>query len=178
MVNLASYKTQIQEAKESNGAAQVPSGDYVVVCVSTEEKQNSKQNGHYIQNNYEIQGGEHAGSVLIDRINFDNPNETARNIAFSTLKQLGKAINLEVLDDTNQLIGKRIVARVKNEPSDRPVLDDNGNQKIDVNGSLIFYKNINITKYMPYTVGAASVTPVASEPTQPKPSSFPFPKRT
>lgn len=71
MVNLANYKTQIIEAKESaGGASKVPSGDYTVVCVSTEDKLNSKGNGHYIQNEYEIQEGEYSGEKLIDRINY------------------------------------------------------------------------------------------------------------
>ncbi len=171
MVNLANYKTQIEEAKENTGtSSKVPSGDYVVICTSTEDKENSKKNGHFIINEYEIQEGEHAGEKLIDRINYDNPNDVARNIAFATLKSLGKAIGIEPLADTQQLIGKRIIAKVKNEEGNQPVNDDNGNQKTDDNGKPIFYRNVNITKYMPYA---------ASQTSAPKPTggSFPFPSK-
>ncbi len=166
MVSLANYKTQITEAKESNRVL-VPSGDYIVVCVSTEEKENSKKNGHYIQNEYEIQEGEFAGEKLIDRINFDNPNETARNIAFATLKALGIAIGIEPLANTEQLIGKRIVAKVKNEASDRAILDDNGVQRVGDDGKPLFYRNINISKYTKVTATTVTTTGGA----------FPFPSK-
>ncbi len=174
MVNLANYKTQIENAKENTGSAsKVPSGDYVVICTSTEEKENSKKNGHFIINEYEIQEGEYAGEKLIDRINFDNPNETARNIAFATLKALGKAINIEPLANTEQLIGKRIIAKVKNEEGNQPMNDDNGNQKVDDNGKPMFFRNVNITKYLPYGTQSVSTT------TAPKPTggAFPFPNK-
>ncbi|QDP62924.1 MAG: hypothetical protein Unbinned5081contig1002_29 [Prokaryotic dsDNA virus sp.] len=173
MVNLANYKEEITNAKESSRASQVPSGNYVVVLIETQEKQNSKQNGHYIQNDYEIQEGEFVGEKLIDRINHDNPNETARNIAFSTLKKLGKAIGIEPLTDTSQLLGKRIIAKVKNEASDRAILDDNGQQRLDDNGKPLFYRNINITDYQPYTAGGGN-QPSAEPATSG--STFPFPQ--
>lgn len=168
MVSLANYKTQIEEAKEnSGGASKVPSGDYVVICTSTEEKANSKKNGHYIQNEYEVQEGEYSGEKLIDRINHDNPNDVARNIAFATLKSLGKAIGIEPLASTEQLIGKRIIAKVKNEASDRAILDDNGVQRIGDDGKPLFYRNINITKYSAYS---SAPKPVATG------GAFPFPR--
>lgn len=165
MVNLASYKTEIENAKESY-YAQVPDGDYVIVCISTEEKENSKRNGRYIQNEYEIQEGEFAGEKLIDRINFDNPNEKARQIAFATIKALGQAVGIEPLTDTEQLIGKRIVAKIKNIAGD-PIFDDYGVQKKDESGNLLFYRNINITKYSVYSSAPKPTTTSGS---------FPFPK--
>ena len=161
MVSLSQYQNEIQNAKESSGFSSVPSGEYVVVCTASEEKANRKGNGHYIQNNYEIQGGEYAGETLIDRINHDNPNETARNIAFATLKALGNAIG-KPLTNTEELIGKRIIAVVKNQPSDRPIEDDNGNQKIDDNGNPMFWPNINISKYKPYKVETTNAPTVAT----------------
>jgi hypothetical protein len=169
MVNLANYSTEIQEAKQSTGgASQVPSGDYIVVCVNTEEKQNSKKTGHYIQNDYEIQEGEYAGEKLVDRINHDNPNEVARSIAFATLKSLGNAINMHPLPSTDKLIGKRIIATVKNVASDRPIEDDNGIQRTDSDGKPMFYRNINITKYKAYSAGETTQVETSG--------SFPFPK--
>ena len=172
MVNLANYSQKIEEAKESTGgASKVPSGDYVVVCVSTEEKPNSKLNGHYIQNDYEIQEGEFAGEKLVDRINHNNPNEVAVNIAFATLKALGNAINQHPLTSTEALLGKRIVATVKNVASDRAILDDNGQQKHDDEGKPLFYRNINITKYK--ACGATGAKPAAAS----SGSAFPFPSK-
>ena len=166
MVNLANYKHEIETAKEGGGgASKVPSGTYVVACVNTEEKPNSKRNGYYIQNDYEIQEGEYVGEKLIDRINHDNPNETARDIAFATLKSLGKAIGQDVLSDTNNLLGKRIIATVKNVASDRPMLDDNGNARLDNDGQPTFYRNINITKYQPYGAPAGLMPSPVAKPT-------------
>lgn len=174
MVSLANYRTQIETAKESGGgASKVPSGDYVVVCVNGEEKENSKRNGHYIQLDFEIQEGEFAGEKLVDRINHDNPNETARNIAFATLKKLGSAIGKkEPLGDTNELLGKRIIATVKNVASSREMIDDNGNPRRDEQGNVMYYRDVSISKYVPYALASGAST-------APKPTaggSFPFPR--
>lgn len=174
MVSLANYRTQIETAKESGGASKVPSGDYVVVCVNGEEKPNSKRNGHFIQLDFEIQEGEHAGEKLIDRINHDNPNETARNIAFATLKKLGLAIGKkEPMADTSELLGKRIIATVKNVASNREMTDDNGNPRRDEQGNVMYYRDVSITKYAPYAL-ASSVGTTAPRPTG---GAFPFPTK-
>ena len=178
MVNLAQYSQKIEAAKQSTGggASRIPSGDYVVACVSTENKPNSKRNGHYIENWYEIQEGEYAGEKIVDRINYDNPNETARNIAFSSLKALGNAIGkTEPMASTEELIGKRILATVKNKESDRPMLDDNGDQRFDDKGNKMFYRNVNITKYLPYSAAVGS-PPATVAPTS-SGGSFPFPSK-
>jgi len=171
MVNLANYSKEIEEAKESSGYTQVPSGDYVVACVSAEEKPNSKRTGHYIQLDFEIQEGEFAGEKLVDRINHDNPNEVARNIAFSTLKALGNAVGQNPLPTTDLLLGKRIIATVKNKASDRPIEDDNGLQRKDDQGNPLFYRDISINKYKAYNAGTSTTSEAPASG-----GSFPFPK--
>lgn len=176
MVQLSQYSQQIENAKESSQYAQVPSGDYVVACVASEEKQNSKKTGHYIQLDFEIQEGEFMGEKLVDRINHDNPNETARNIAWGTLKQLGQAIDQHPLPSTEALLGKRLIAKVKNKQSIRPIEDDNGNQKFDDNGNPMFYRDISIAKYQPYSVGGQQPSAAPAGQASSNNGSFPFPK--
>lgn len=179
MVQLNQFANEIENAKSGSQYAQVPSGDYVVACVGEQEKQNSKKTGHYIQLDFEIQEGEFMGEKLVDRINHDNPNETARNIAWGTLKQLGQAIDQHPLPSTEALLGKRLIAKVKNKQSDRPIEDDNGNQKFDDNGNPMFYRDISIAKYQPYSMGSQqpSASPANGQvSTNSNNGSFPFPK--
>ena len=176
MVQLSQYENEIENAKSGSQYALVPSGDYVVACVASEEKQNSKKNGHFIQLDFEIQDGEFMGEKLVDRINHDNPNETARNIAWGTLKQLGIAINQHPLPSTDALLGKRIIAKVKNKESNRAIEDDNGNQKISDNGKPMFYRDISITKYQPFSVGGQQPSAAPAGQASSNNGSFPFPK--
>jgi hypothetical protein len=185
MVNLAKYQSDIQQAKDSgSGKDLMPSGDYVVALVNSEEKANSKKTGHYIELTFEIQEGEHAGKKVIDRINHDNPNEKARDIAFATLRSLTRAIDRnpdeQPLSSTDELIGRRIVAKIENKEG-APMLDDSGNQKVDDNGNLAFFRDINVKKYQSLSAGKLNATGggVSSQSSAPQANSgsFPFPKK-
>src|SRR5690242_18968399 len=51
----------------------------------------------------DIQDGEFAGRKLFERLNLDNPNQTAVDIAYRTLGEICRACNKPQVSDSEQL---------------------------------------------------------------------------
>lgn len=95
----------------------VPAGDYEVMITDSEKKNTANGNGKYLQLTLEIQSGEFKGRMLFDRLNLDNPNRTAVEIAQRQLSQICHAIGELRLTDSRQLHEKPLIARVKVRPA-------------------------------------------------------------
>ena len=72
----------------------VPSGTYEAIIVDTETKATKAGTGRYLELTFEITGPEHSGRRIWERLNLDNPNEKAVEIAQRTLAQICHAIGL------------------------------------------------------------------------------------
>lgn len=84
----------------------LPLGWYVARIVDSEEKPNSTNNGSHILLTLEvIAPQQYAGRKLWDRLNLNNPNQTAVEIAQRTLSAICHATNVMQLQDTMQLHG-------------------------------------------------------------------------
>ncbi|QQK88584.1 hypothetical protein [Vibrio phage PH669] len=84
----------------------LPLGWYVARIVDSEEKPNSSNNGSHILLTLEvIAPQQYAGRKLWDRLNLNNPNQTAVEIAQRTLSAICHATNVMQLQDTMQLHG-------------------------------------------------------------------------
>ena len=59
----------------------IPPGDYTVQIVTSQMVETSNRNGHMLKLELEILDGEHAGRRLYDRLNLENPNRQAVEIA-------------------------------------------------------------------------------------------------
>lgn len=81
----------------------VPAGEYRVVIVESEEKENSKSTGTYHQFTMEIVDGEHKGRKLWERLNLNNPNDQAVSIARSTLSAICRAVGVMKPRDSTDL---------------------------------------------------------------------------
>lgn len=90
----------------------VPSGVYSVVVDGAELKTTKAGTGQYISLMLKIQGGEFNGRVIFDIINISNPNETAQRIGLSSLKNIMRSLGIQAVQDTDQLIGGRLVVKV------------------------------------------------------------------
>lgn len=95
----------------------VPAGDYEVMITDSEEKNTANGNGKYLQLTVQIQSGEFTGRTLFDRLNLDNPNRTAVEIAQRQLSQICHAIGELRLTDSRQLHEKPLLAKVKVRPA-------------------------------------------------------------
>ena len=76
------FKFKPEEVQDSQYEP-VPVGDYVCMITESEMKETKAGTGKYIQMNVEIVEGEYQGRKLIERLNIQNPNQKAVEIAFS-----------------------------------------------------------------------------------------------
>ena len=96
----------------------IPAGMYTATINSVELK-DSRSGGQYINIRYDITGPSHQGRVLFGMLNIRNPNPRAEEIGLQQLGELLKAIGLEKLSDTDELIGGQLQVKVDIEKSEQ-----------------------------------------------------------
>lgn len=96
----------------------VPKGDYDAMLVSGAFEPNSKRNGQFLKFEAEITSGQYRGRRLFDRLNLDNPNETAVKIAKATLSSICRAVGVMQPKDSSQLLNKPLRIKVDVEERD------------------------------------------------------------
>lgn len=92
--------TQIPERSDFSP---VPKGRYRLMITASDMKQTKDQKGQYLALEMDIQDGEFAGRKLFERLNLDNPNQTAVDIAYRTLGEICRACNKPQVSDSEQL---------------------------------------------------------------------------
>lgn len=98
------------EVKESYSL--LPPGDYEVVCEQCELQDNKNQTGNFLYCRFTITSGNYKGRFLSERYTYQHPSADAVRIGHEQLSRLCKAIGIERIDDTQQLVGKRFVVTV------------------------------------------------------------------
>ena len=82
----------------------VPSGVYRAKIVSSNTKATKSGNGAYLELLFEIcQGDEFDGRQVFDRLNLDNPSETAVRIARGKLSSICRAVGVMEPQDSIEL---------------------------------------------------------------------------
>ena len=84
----------------------IPAGDYTAMIKSSIYKQTKAKTGHYLELMWVVVGGPLRGKVLFDRLNLDNPNPVAVQIASKTLNSICKAAGVIGAQDSEELHGK------------------------------------------------------------------------
>lgn len=113
----------------------IPTGQYPVVIVRTEEKPTKAGTGSYIEIEMQVQAGEFAGRKVYDRLNIRNPNQQAVDIAYSTLSAICHVTGRIHIQDTAQLHGVPFIAVVKKIPRN--------DQPTEMTNEIAGYKDIN-----------------------------------
>ena len=90
-----------------------PPGEYPVLIEAAEVKQTKAGTGHLLRLTMQILDGPHRGRKLFDNINLQNPSAQCTEIGMRTLSALGRAIGLQAITDTDQLLNQVVVAHVK-----------------------------------------------------------------
>jgi hypothetical protein len=92
----------------------VPPGSYTIEIEKAEVKPTKKGDGHYLEVVSSIlDEGPYKNRKFWDRMNIDNPSQMAENIARQKLSALVRAVNLSILKDSDELLGKVCAASVK-----------------------------------------------------------------
>lgn len=107
----------------------IPPGEYAVTIEEEAVKQTKDGFGAYLELKLRVSQGEHKEHVVFDRLNLKNANPKATEIGLSRLSAVCHAVNIMQLTDTNQLVGKRLLAivriekdKVTGQPTDRNIV--------------------------------------------------------
>lgn len=108
---------------ESQGFDPIPDGWYQAVITKAELKATGK-GGQMIGVDYKIEGPTHAGrTVNFQNINIKNSNPEAERIGMSQLGSIMGAIGLATIQDTDQLVGGRLMIKVAFKAAGKYVKD-------------------------------------------------------
>lgn len=94
----------------------LPPGKYKVVISDSESKDTKAGDGSYLSLTLTVIDGEHEGRKLFDRLNLNNPNPTAVEIAKKTLSAICRAVGVLTPQHSSQLHDIPLIAVVKVQP--------------------------------------------------------------
>lgn len=90
----------------------IPAGWYNMMIVESEMKPTSNGQGAYLQLTLKVVDGQYAGRQVFDRLNLQNPNPIAVEIAYRRLSAYCHATGVIQVQDSQQLHGIPFKARV------------------------------------------------------------------
>lgn len=102
----------------TNNYDAIPAGMYEATIANAEIK-DSKSGGKYINVRYDITGPAHIGRVVFGMITIANANPKAEEVGRQQLGELIRAIGLDKLADTDQLIGGSLILKLDVEESEK-----------------------------------------------------------
>ena len=113
----------------------MPADWYKCVIIKTEEKPTKKQNGSYLQLDIEVIEGKFAGRKVFERLNLNNPNSTAVEIAQRALSSICRAIDVPNPQDSDELLDKPLMVKVAVKPADEEYSASNEVKGYDAAGA-------------------------------------------
>lgn len=99
--------------QSTNDFSPLPAGWYQTTIAGAEVKTTKAGTGQYIAVRYDILGPTHQGRVVFGNLNIANPSEKAESIGRQQLGELMRAIGLNEVVDTDQLIGGNCEIKLK-----------------------------------------------------------------
>jgi len=112
-LNYQVNKDELEEVVEP-----VPAGDYIVVIIDSEYKENKSGTGNLLSLKYQIVDGHFKGRILFNNLNLEHVNKQAQEIARRSLNSIGVATGIEEIQDSAQLhnIPMMVSVSVKDSP--------------------------------------------------------------
>lgn len=99
--------------EQDNNFDPLPAGWYTAAINGADLRTTKAGNGQFIAVRYDITGPSHQGRVVWGNINIKNPNATAEQIGRQQLGYIMRAIGLESVQDTDQLVGGNLQIKLK-----------------------------------------------------------------
>lgn len=97
----------------STGFDPIPAGKYPAVIIESEMKTTKSGTGRYLELTFEVIDGEYHGRKVWARLNLENPNSTAVEIARSELSAICRAVNVMQPRDSVELHNLPLVITVR-----------------------------------------------------------------
>lgn len=95
----------------------VPSGWYICQIVDSSMEPTKNQQGSFLALELQILDGPYAGRKVFDRLNLNNANQVAQEIAYKTLSAICHAVGILQVADSQQLHGKPLEVKVSLRPA-------------------------------------------------------------
>lgn len=146
----------------------LPSGEYPAIITDSEMKPTKNSTGHYLELTFQVIDGPSKGRLVWARLNLDNPNAKAVEIAKRDLSAICHAAGIvQAITDSQQLHNRPLVIRVEFVPAG-PNRQRDGNE---VKG----YKRMDgapapAAQPSPFAAAAANTAPPAGPPAWAKPA--------
>lgn len=115
--------TNTSEIKSSGGLPLIPEGDYRMRILFSEAKKTKSGNGEFFEIKMVIDEGQYKDTEFTERLNVDNPNQQAVEIAFATLARMAEAVGRTNLSSTEELHNIPFIGSVKTEKG-KPYIKD------------------------------------------------------
>ena len=91
----------------------IPAGKYLAIITASELKPTKSGKGHYLELQFQIVEGAYANRNVWARLNLDNPNATAVQIARAQLSAICRAVGVLTPNDSCELHDLPLVIKVK-----------------------------------------------------------------
>ena len=105
------------QVEPSQSMDPIPAAWYKAVITDSEEKPTKAQTGSYLQMSVEVIEGEYQGRKVFERLNLNNPNQMAVDIAQRTLSSICRAVGVMTPKNSADLHDKPFMAKVKVKPA-------------------------------------------------------------
>jgi hypothetical protein len=123
---MATLNFNANEVEPSKGIDPIPAGKYNAVIIDSEMKPTKNGNGQYLELTFEVIDGEYKGRKVWSRLNLDNPNAQAVQIARSDLSAICRAVNVIQPRDSVELHNLPLVitVRCRKNPENGDITND------------------------------------------------------
>jgi hypothetical protein len=143
----------------------VPAGWYKVVIDKSEMKPTKDGTGMRLELAFKIIDGQFTNRKIFEGLNLQNSNPVAQEIAYKQLSAVAHAVNVLMVEDSQQLHNIPLQVKVKLKPAQG---------QYDAGNSIVAYKNINEVVTAAPVAGAAAAfgAPAAPAAFAPPPAAF------
>lgn len=104
----------------------IPAGKYLAMIIESETKPTKSGKGSYLQLTFQVLEGEYKGRIVWARLNMDNPNATAVQIAKAELSAVCRAVGVMEPQDSADLHNLPLIISVRCKK--RPDSDEYNNE--------------------------------------------------
>lgn len=108
-----SFNVANVEPQQPRAYGPLPAGEHEMIITKSDVKPTKAGTGHYLELEMQVVSGESSGRRHWERLNVDNPNKTAQDIAEAALASLCVAVGVQELQDTEQLHDIPFIAHVE-----------------------------------------------------------------
>lgn len=95
----------------------LPVGEYLTIISASELKPTKGGTGIYLQLVFDVMEGEYKGRKVFDRLNIQNSNHTAQQIAQSALSSICRAVGVLTPKDSEELHNRPLKIKVGLRPA-------------------------------------------------------------